>query len=80
MFCIAGAILLHRFVAAAEARAEAKDDVLRAQGDLCTCQEQLYRAKQVHTDALVVWVTHRSLCLDCRAASSSHDLEQFASL
>lgn len=80
MFCLEGKALLHRFEAAAVKRAVARDDVLRAHEPTTRCEERLYKAKRVYGEAFVAWVTHRSNCVDCRAASSSHDLTQFASV
>ncbi len=79
MFCFAGTALIHEFEAAAEKRAEARDDVLRSHENRAECEEYLYLVKQRYSEAFVAWVTHRSFCVDCRALSP-HDLAQFASV
>lgn len=80
MFCVAGGALLHQFETVTQQRAEAKDDLLRTHANHNHREERLYAVKEKYRDAFVAWVTHRSLCVDCRATSFSHDHEQFASL
>jgi hypothetical protein len=80
MFCMAGGALLYQFETAAQQREEAKDDLLRAHENHSDHEERLYAVKEKYGDAFVAWVTHRSLCVDCRATSFSQDHDQFASL
>ena len=80
MFCLAGEALLHQFETAIESRAQARDDVLRANESRDQCEECLYLAKQKYADAFIAWVTHRSCCVACRAMSLPHDAAQFASV
>jgi hypothetical protein len=78
--CAAGSVLIRDFQVATEIRAASRDSLLLSSTNLRKeCEENLRIAKRKYNDTLVVWITHRAFCVECRIISADKDLIEFAS-
>lgn len=80
MLCSTGIKSLCTYQEAVQHRADARDRLLLSLEDRDQCEEHLFSANKQYGEAFVLWVNHRGLCLQCRAASLSSDLAQFMSV
>jgi hypothetical protein len=78
--CVAGSALIREFQVATEIRAASRDCLLLSSTSTRNeCEEHLRLAKRKYHETLVVWITHRAFCVECRVTSADKDLMEFAS-
>ena len=79
MLCANGTQLLKDYQKATKERADARDELLIISAHPMP-DDHLFAAKRQYSKAFIAWVTHRSLCVSCRAVHGKNDQAQFASL
>ncbi len=80
MPCPAGITLVRTYRTTTVEKARAQDKLRLCSADKWEKEELFFQAAQRFNLAIVKWLTHCSLCIDCRNASRMDSLLLFASV